>query len=88
MYIDPADNLFAKNPSADFSDQPIKKTGRNIPQSDQIIREEYNEYIKIAQNPPSNESRTLQARFELDSGTLDTPENALNAAQNILKFGI
>lgn len=64
---------------------------RNVPEDtrDASLRVSFDNLIEQArQTPTEGESVVAHAKAMITSGLLDTPENTLKAAQNIVKFGV
>ena len=56
---------------------------------DVSINNDYSALIEEAMKSPQNESEIIaQARESIRSGELELPQNIMNAAENMLTFGI
>ncbi len=73
--------------------EPSKKTDPVEPEptdtSDATVRSEYASIINKALETEELDLQAVQkAQEALDAGLIDTPENAKDAADNILRYGI
>ena len=73
--------------------EPSKKTDPTEPEpvdtSDATVRSEYASIInKALETEELDLQAVLEAQEALDAGLIDTPENAKDAADNILRDGI
>ena len=91
MNIDPAVNNVLLN-NAESLVEPNKKADTDNTASkavDSTLSSEYSSVIARAIESDQVDLESVEkARQDLESGLLDTPQNADQAAENILKFGI
>lgn len=90
MYIDPSNLTGPAQQSAasspNRSDDPIQKLG----QADQSrLRQQYAAILNQAlQTDSSDPEAVKEAKKALESGLLDSPQAAIEAAQALVKYGI
>ena len=93
MQIDTSNNIVFNSPDSTQSTQSTTKkpdtTKTQPPTADAELTTQFDTVVqKAVQTDKTDDQAVIKAANDLKNGTLDTTQQALSAAQNILKSGI